>query len=114
MLWYGNANAVPAGWALCNGQNGTPDMRGRFALGVSDDYALGATGGEPTHTLTPPEMPDHYHSFPLGAYQGGGYAIAHQETGRHTDSVDYTGHAGGNQPHNNMPPYLALHYIMKL
>lgn len=114
MLWYGDANAIPTGWAICNGQNGTPDLRGRFALGASDKYALGATGGEETHTLTIAEMPRHYHKFPLGRYQGNGSGIAQRETGVHTGDYDYTGDTGEGQPHNNMPPYLALYYIMKL
>jgi microcystin-dependent protein len=45
MLWYGSAANVPAGWAICDGTNGTPDMRDRFPIGVSGTRALGTTGG---------------------------------------------------------------------
>lgn len=45
MLWYGASNAVPAGWHVCDGTNGTPDMRDRFPVGAGSSYALNATGG---------------------------------------------------------------------
>lgn len=46
MLWYGAPLNVPSGWAICNGSNGTPDMRGLFARGVSGSVALDSTGGD--------------------------------------------------------------------
>lgn len=81
-------DTVPKGWLLCDGSavsrttykglfdiigtkygagNGSttfnlPDMRGRVGVGVSSSYALGATGGEATHTLTVTEMPSHNHN----------------------------------------------------
>jgi len=86
-MWSGNpATAFPggigtgdyAGWALCDGRNGTPDLRGRFVVGLSNgdgnDYAyinseknfvqyntIGNSGGERTHALTVAEMPAHNH-----------------------------------------------------
>lgn len=50
ILWSGNASNIPAGWALCNGANGTPDLRDRFVIGAGNTYAVGATGGATTHT----------------------------------------------------------------
>ena len=54
ILWSGAANAIPSGWYLCNGSNGTPDLRGRFVVGYSDtdgDYDVGDTGGAKTDTV---------------------------------------------------------------
>jgi hypothetical protein len=58
-LWYGATGAVPSGWYLCDGTNGTPDLRDRFIVGAGNNYAVGATGGtansivvEHTHTAT--------------------------------------------------------------
>ena len=59
--WYGAANAVPAGWHICDGTNGTPDLRDKFIVGAGSAYALNAAGGEATHTLTTAEMPSHDH-----------------------------------------------------
>ena len=38
LLWSGHCNDIPNGWALCDGQNGRPDLRGRFVLGASEYY----------------------------------------------------------------------------
>ena len=63
ILWSGAANKIPEGWALCNGQNGTPDLRNRFVVGAGGEYQVNATGGEKTHTLTANEMPRHSHEW---------------------------------------------------
>src|SRR3546814_10864463 len=56
---------VPTGWALCNGQTvarsdgsgniTTPDLRGRFLIGVSDTYALSSLGGEASASVSTSE-----------------------------------------------------------
>ena len=49
IIWSGAVNAVPAGWALCNGQvsndRPTPNLQGRFVIGPSSDRNVGSTGG---------------------------------------------------------------------
>ena len=45
MMWSGAANAIPSGYVLCDGNNGTPDLRDRFVIGAGNGYAVGATGG---------------------------------------------------------------------
>ena len=35
VMWSGSTENIPEGWALCNGENNTPDLRGRFVLGVN-------------------------------------------------------------------------------
>jgi microcystin-dependent protein len=49
------------GWALCDGQNGTPDLRNRFIVGAGDDYTIGDTGGANEVVLSLDEMPTHNH-----------------------------------------------------
>lgn len=61
IMWSGAINQIPAGWALCNGQNGTPDLRGRFIVGAGGAYAVGNTGGAETVTLTTAQIPAHGH-----------------------------------------------------
>ncbi|HLM66702.1 MAG TPA: hypothetical protein VK358_04200, partial [Longimicrobium sp.] len=65
ILWAGRTDAVPSGWVLCDGQPGTPDLRGRFVVGwnPSDgDYStIGATGGASHVTLQAGQMPAHAH-----------------------------------------------------
>ena len=45
LLWSGSTSTIPGGWALCNGQNGTPDLRDRFVVGAGSTYAVAAKGG---------------------------------------------------------------------
>ena len=59
IIWSSASNAIPTGWLLCNGSNGTPDLRNRFVVGAGSTYAVAATGGsadaivvEHTHTAT--------------------------------------------------------------
>ena len=69
-MWSGTIANIPSGWALCNGSNGTPDLRGRFVVGYSGsgDYAsIGNTGGSDSRTLTTANMPSHNHSGSIGA-----------------------------------------------
>ncbi|MCX6860647.1 MAG: tail fiber protein [Verrucomicrobia bacterium] len=71
IIWSGNANAIPAGWALCDGRtvnaNKTPDLRGRFVLGALEgstpiDRIVGGKGGSETVTLTEGQLPAHNHA----------------------------------------------------
>lgn len=49
-LWPYNLSLIPAGWQLCDGDNDTIDMRGRYLKGSTTDGQLGNTGGSNTHT----------------------------------------------------------------
>ena len=62
-LWYGAIVDIPAGYALCNGANGTPDLRNRFVVGAGDAYAVGDTGGADSVTLSDGQIPSHAHTF---------------------------------------------------
>jgi len=63
VMWSGSIATIPSGWALCDGANGTPDLRDRFVVGAGSSYSVGATGGENIHTLTVAEMPSHNHTY---------------------------------------------------
>ena len=90
----------------------------RFLLGAGDTYKAGKMGGEATHRLTRSEIPSHYHDEYLGNDGGpdsapSGYsgwpnvAYASNKTWWATGSK--TSPAGGDEAHNNMPPYLAVY-----
>jgi len=118
IMWSGSIDAIPSGWALCNGENSTPDLRDKFVLGAGSSYSVGAIGGEATHTLTIAEMPAHKHSVMEYSGQSGvsgatAYS-AHINSNTNGASSDGTTFAGGSEAHNNMPPYYALAYIMRI
>ena len=137
ITWSGSS--IPDGWELCDGQrfpdgNGNkPDLRGRFILGsghgpgltnrvINDSGPSGAgvsNGGE-THTLNIGQMPSHGH----------GYYTHNSNYWWNADSADggndsprfwrngganlQTNNTGGNQSHNNMPPFYVLAYLIKV
>lgn len=63
IMWSGSIPSIPVGWALCDGTNGTPDLRNRFVTGAGDKYEPGNNGGLNEVTLTESQMPSHQHSM---------------------------------------------------
>ena len=59
--WYGKLDEIPDGFYLCDGKNGTPDLRNRFLVGAGDTYKLRDIGGEDQVTLTGTQIGNHYH-----------------------------------------------------
>ena len=89
-------------------------IKGKFLLGASENYANGTVGGEATHKLSIAEMPSHKHTttFNRDACEGtSGNAVYGDELREGKDTIT-SDSCGGDQAHNNMPPYLAC-YIWK-
>jgi microcystin-dependent protein len=61
MDWYGQSNQVPSGWHICDGTNGTPDLRDKFIISAGGKYSFLATGGEEAVTLDINKIPNHDH-----------------------------------------------------
>lgn len=144
VIWSGIVSNIPAGWALCDGNNNTPNLKDKFILGAGDKYKVGDIGGESTHVLTTDEMPSHRHTISntlslsssgshthsgvggssLRMQDGSGrtYNVAQSggsssSAGSHTHSINGSitaALAGSDSAHNNMPPYYVLCFIMKL
>lgn len=45
IMWSGSIASIPSGWLLCDGTNGTPDLRDRFIVGAGSSYSVAGTGG---------------------------------------------------------------------
>jgi hypothetical protein len=137
LMWSGSIAAIPASFKLCDGNNGTPDLRDRFIVGAGSTYAPLATGGSAnsvvvTHThgmgahTHPVNDPGHTHtsqgaSFNFG-YAQGSDAINRglQTSSRATTGITIgaatgdTSSAGEDGTNKNLPPYFALAFIMKV
>lgn len=111
-MWSGSIASIPSGWTLCDGTDGAPDLTDRFITGAGGQYAVGDTGGEDEHTLTEAEMPSHTHT--ASADEGDSSTSDVFESGFNNNSTVETDATGGDQPHENRPPYHALAFIMKL
>jgi microcystin-dependent protein len=142
IMW--NGNIAPSGWALCDGTNDTPDLRGRFVLSqnpfnggsanngscdgngypnintgarISSDLcnAVGINGGEAYHVLTVNEMPSHSHGYTSPTAGGRNFCYgAGCNLYLSQDNAVQTVSTGGGVSHNNIPPYYVLAFIMKL
>lgn len=134
IMWSGGLAEVPAGWALCDGQKGTPDLRGRFVIGAGGKYGVDDAGGAESHihnvgvtvdltTLSANQMPRHTHSLVHGwRNRGSGGDTVCFVQGFESSDVSYAGGSAGHghsasadiAAGSNLGPYYALAYIMKL
>jgi hypothetical protein len=85
VIWAGSEASIPSGFVLCNGSNGTPDLRNRFVIGAGSTFAVGDTGG--SNTIS--SLPAHTHSFSGTTVSGGGHS--------HTTNLG----TEGNHTHNS-------------
>ncbi len=109
-----------------------PDLRGRAALHQGtgpggSPYIIGQQGGVEQVTLTTNQIPNHSHSLMFNAAKGESVnpasnfparnsagAVQYGELSNENANASTLGASGGNQPHENRQPYLALNYIISL
>jgi hypothetical protein len=106
-------------WFLCDGQNDTPDLQGRFIWGGSptnvnrgggNNNEVGNVGGETRVTLGIGQIPSHTHNITSGEFTTDGQCGAHYCNNRHGERTSIS--TGGGQAHENMPPYMVIAYFM--
>jgi len=93
-----------------------PDLRGRFPLmyGGVTNAAVGAKGGAETHTLTAGQIPAHSHRIQRANGTANGASVRQSNGTESGGDVFTAANTPSGQPHNNMPPYLAINFIIKV
>jgi hypothetical protein len=141
VMWSGSIAAIPSGWFICDGNNGTPNLRDRFVIGAGSSYAVGGTGGSKdaaviahTHTASTNSAGSHNHNVGIyrssreatglglggdagfrdrvGIFPGLDLTTDTSSAGTHSHTVTVNS-AGSSGTNANLPPYYALAYIMK-
>lgn len=108
MLWYGSIATIPSGWALCDGDNGTPNLNAQFVRGAGAGYAPGAVGGANNHVHT---FTGDGHSHHLAV---GDDITVIPPTGSRYKYTETDPAVGTTDSKDHKPPYTQLCYIMKL
>lgn len=129
-MWSGSIVNIPAGWYLCDGSNGTPNLTDRFVIGAGGSYAVGAAGGSKnaivvshTHSAWTDTQGNHSHQYntstgggingtTYGGYYNNNVTLNTGTAGEHAHNVG-VGASGEDGTNKNLPPYYALAYIMK-
>ena len=136
IMWSGTIATIPAGWVLCDGANGAPDLRDKFIAGATQDDtgvaktnvtgSLTLSGGTTTHSHT---TPSHTHDLNIGSFStstsgDGNYGNCCRDNNdpspaNHTHTIDFpntvsTGATPTANSSSSLSPYYALAYIMKL
>jgi hypothetical protein len=133
LLWSGSTGSIPSGFLLCDGNNGTPDLRDRFIIGAGNSYAVNAIGGSAdsivvshTHSATSAVTdPGHNHQH-YATNTSGGITTPADRNGNGVNNTYNTNtkttgitvattvnSAGVSGVGANIPPYYALAYIQK-
>jgi microcystin-dependent protein len=136
-MWSGSIGSIPAGWYLCDGSNGTPNLADRFIIGAGSTYAVNGTGGATSVTLITANMPAHTHTATVtdpthahsaSVFVGGGggatSAFGARDGGPVTSSTATTNgastgitvsnaSAGSGTSFSVLNPYYALAFIQK-
>ncbi|ROS01782.1 concanavalin A-like lectin/glucanase superfamily protein [Sinobacterium caligoides] len=139
IMWHGYESDIPTGFRFCNGEHGTPDLRGRFIVGAendysaADDYSLDSEGGREAIELKTSEMPKHthgvndpgHHHLTYKPYEvwnsdthscdtgGDGRSDGHNHVNHNVTGISIV-EEGGSEAHENRPPFYALYYIKRV
>jgi len=134
VMWNNrNGASIPTNWALCDGTNGTPDLRDRFVVGYSSTKAINSIGGSAdaivvshNHSATSTVSdPGHSHTYMYRqntSSSGLGMAPTSYAPSTATTSSNTTGitvsttinSQGSSGTNANLPPYYALAFIQKI
>ena len=121
-MWSGLIASIPTNWALCNGSNGTPDLRNTFIVGAHSDAVVGVNTATTTITGSNTKtggskdavVVSHNHSYVTKGTTFTGDNHDEATGAWRTESTVNTGDSGESGTNKNLPPYHALAYIMRV
>jgi len=128
IMWAGSPTEfllLPPNWKLCDGSNGTPDLRNRFIVAAGGEHAIGDTGGDDGVALTAANMPEHDHQIRIRQQEQieiwGSSVITIWDLAPNAGDTGYTQtrttlKSGSTtpEPFVTIPPFYALAYIMRI
>lgn len=103
VMWSGEVDEIPEGWALCDGENGTPDLRGKFIRSAATPKEVNKSGG----------TTEHAHKASTTESSGTQNTAASWATKNYVSALTHT-HPVQVEPAEHIPPYYNLVFIMKL
>ena len=95
LLWSGLLSAIPIGWTVCDGSNGTPNLSDKFVRGASGDINVGQEGGANSITLASTNLPPHSHNHQVDSANH-----PHTHTTQ-TANVPHAHNSNGGGAHNH-------------
>jgi hypothetical protein len=108
-MWSGAISAVPAGWHLCDGTNGTPNLLDRFVVAAGASLGVGAFGGSTTSTAVTSTAGSHNHTGAVAPSGGFSVVLGTDAQGNHS-------HGGSDQGHaltvDELPPHTHTYNVI--
>lgn len=96
-IWSGSIASIPTGWVICDGTNGTPNLKDMFVVGAGNSYAVSATGGATSVTPTTNTAGAHNHGgadATAGSHNHGGntagYSLQVGDLASHSHPITVT------------------------
>ena len=130
MVWSSGSSTIPEGWQICDGTNGTPDLRGLFPYGKNDDADAPTTGGASSHLHSGTNSSSagaHGHGFSLSIGSSGGTSTVgtsdkfaaggpshNVNASSLNDSTLNHTHTTNLSSSSSLPPHSYAYYIMKV
>lgn len=124
IAWNSTVVLIPNGWQICDGTNGTPDLRSKFVRGAPAGQEDDSTGGSDTVVLVTANMPAHSHTISGTHFHQYGTTINGQRlasqftnqlnTGSNVMASPSVANAGSDTAHENMPSFYEVVYIQRV
>ena len=91
-MWVGLSTSVPAGWVVCDGSQGTPNLLNRFIIGAGDVFTVGQAGGAAVFSGSVDAVGAHSHTSQTGTAGSHTHTTSVDQQGQHNHGVQTQSH----------------------